>query len=183
MHQHDEHCDCATSLNSRRAGEHHHGHDHHHAHDEHCGCGHEHHEIPAPEGLTEAQTDILLALCQRQCLPVACFSLARSSDDAYAIALAPVYLNAPDDSIEQVKWLGAELAQLEEMDLITLDYDIRVKGYAYEEYQASLVYRYFVKTVEEAAAMPDHVFDTPVLELGSMALTEAGQRMVEELLA
>lgn len=177
MHQHDEHCDC---------GEHQHGcnhPDHHHEHDEHCGCGHTHTPIPTPEGLTPMQVDILLELRQRYCLPVACFSLAKTDDDArHGIALAPVYLSSPDDSMEQVKQLGNELSLLEDMELLTLDYDIPLQQYAYEEYKTSALYAYFVKTVQEAAAQPNATFDTPKLELGSIALTDAGEAMVDELL-
>jgi len=130
------------------------------------------------------QTDVLLALYQRKCLPVTCFSLASSkNNDAYVMALAPVYLNGPEDSMEQVKWLGAEIAALEEMNLLSLDYDIRLKDYSYDEYQSADVYRYFLETVQEAAAMPNPTFDTPVLEMGSMALTEEGKQLIEALLA
>ncbi len=130
------------------------------------------------------QVDFLLALAQRQCLPVACFSLAGShNDDLYAIALAPVYMSAGTDEMEHVKAVGAELASLEAAGLVTLDYDIRLKGYAYAEYVNSDLYTYFAKTVQEAAMLPDAAFDTPVLELGSMALTDAGADMVEMILA
>ncbi|MEA5014792.1 MAG: hypothetical protein VB099_09555 [Candidatus Limiplasma sp.] len=155
-----------------------------HQHDEHCGCGHTHAPIPTPDGLTPTQADILLALRQRQCLPVASFSLGKTGDEARrGVALAPVYLSSPEDSMEQVKELGHELSLLEEMDLLTLDYDMPLQNYPYEEYKASTLYAYFVKTVEEAAQRPDSTFDTPLLELGSMALTPAGEDMVDALLS
>lgn len=172
MHHHGEHCGCEG-----------HHHEHHHAHDEHCGCGHTHAPIATPEGLSSMQVDILLALRQRQCLPAACFTLAKADDsERHAVALAPVYLVTPEDSMEQVKRLGSELSYLEDMDLITLDYDIPIRDYAYEEYKTSALYAYFVKTVEEAAQRPNPTFDTAILELGSMALTDAGTEIVDELL-
>lgn len=157
-----------------------------HQHDEHCGCGcgHIHVPIPTPEGLTSLQMDLLLALRQRQCLPVACFSLGKTSDGSLrSVALEPVYLSSPQDTMEQVKELGRELIMLEDMNLLTLDYDMPLRSYPYEEYKTSELYAYFVKTVKEAAQMPNPTFDTPVLELGSMALTEAGEEMVDKLLA
>lgn len=176
MHQHNEHCDC---------GDHNHGHSHtadHHEHDEHCGCGHTHVPIPTPDGLTPIQVDILLALRQRQCLPVACFTLSKSDDESrHSVALAPVYLSLTDDSIEQVKQLGRELSQLEEMDLLTLDYDIPLQNYAYDEYTHSELYAYFVQTVAEAAKRPEATFDTPGLDLGSMALTESGDELIDKI--
>jgi len=155
-----------------------------HQHDEHCGCGHVHAPIPTPEELTPIQVDILLALRQRQCLPVASFSLAKTGDETrYNVALAPVYLSSPQDTMEQVKDLGNQLSLLEDMNLLTLDYDLPLRNYSYEEYKTSALYAYFVRTVEEAAQLPDSTFDTPQLELGSMVLTKAGEDFVDTLLA
>ena len=176
MHQHNEHCDC---------GEHNHEHSHttgHHEHDEHCCCGHTHAPIPTPDGLSPMQVDILLALRQRQCLPVACFTLLKSDDASLqSVALAPVYLSATDDTMEQVKQLGRELSQLEEMDLLTLDYDIPLHNYPYDEYKNSALYAYFVQTVAEAATRPEAMYNTPRLDLGSMALTDSGEEMVDKI--
>ena len=163
-HHHHEHCGCG---------------EHHHEHSEHCGCGHTHAPIPIPEGLTPLQVDFLVGLYQRKYLPIACFSLTNSNDTArYTMALEPVYISAPEDSMEQVKQLGKELLLLESMDLIAIDYDATIQNYAYQEYKTSTLYAYFVKTVAEAAARPAPTFDTPNLELGSMCLTEAGEKKV-----
>ncbi len=109
---------------------------------------------------------------------MACFSLAKEGvEGPNAIALDPVYISAPEDSMDRVKEIGAELIALEEGGLITLDYDAPLKGYPYEEYKSSDLFALFVQTVKEAAALPEHSYDVPVLELGSMALTEAGERM------
>ena len=175
MHQHDEHCGCGGNHS-----EHHHE---HHEHDEHCGCGHTHAPVPTREGLSPVQVDILLALRQRQCLPIACFSFAKTGDDTHrSVALAPVYLSMSSDTMEQVKQLGQELSQLEAMDLLTLDYDMPLRNYAYDEYKTSALYAYFVKTVEEGAQRPGATCDIAKLELGSMAITEAGDEMVDELI-
>ena len=172
MHQHDEHCNCGGDHS-----------EHHHEHDENCGCGHTHAPTPTREGLTPVQVDILLALRQRKCLPVACFSFAKTGNDTLrSVALAPVYLSTASDSMEQVKQLGQELSQLEDMDLLTLDYDMPLNNYAYEEYKTSVLYAYFVKTVEEGAQRPNATCDIAKLELGSMALTEIGDNMVDELI-
>ncbi len=176
MHQHNESYGC---------GEYHQGGDHteHHHHDEHCGCGHTHAPIPTPECLTAIQVDFLLELRQRKILPVACFSVAKTGDDTrHATAMEPVYLGTTSDTMEQVKQIGKELSLLEEMDLITLDYDIPLKNYPYEEYKSSELFAYFVETVKEAAKQPDATFDTPILELGSMMLTETGKEMVDKLI-
>jgi len=166
-HEHYENCGCGQP----------------HEHDENCGCGHDHAPIATPEGLSALQVDFLMELRHRQCLPVACFTLAKADDAArHGVALAPVYLSAPGDSMEQVKMLGIELSLLENMDLISLDYDIPLQNYPYDEYKTSALYTFFVKTVAEAATRPDCTFDTPALELGSMVLTQAGEEMVDLLL-
>lgn len=171
-HEHTDGCGCG--------GHHHH---HHHEHGEACGCGCQHTEAPTVEGLSPVQTDLLLALYQRHYLPVACFALTKADDaDRYAVALAPVYLNGPDDSMEQVQWLGGELGGLEAQGLITLDYDMPLKDYPYNEYKTAGLYTYFQDTVAEASTLPEAAFDTPALELGSMALTDAGKAMVTRIL-
>ncbi len=171
MHQHSDHCGC---------GDHHHN--HHHEHGEHCGCDHA--PIATPEGLSPMQADILIALRERSCLPVAAFAMTHAQDtNRNVVALAPVYLSAPEDSMERVKEIGSALSALEHMNLLTLDYDIPLKGYPYAEYKASELYAFFVKTVEEGAAQPNATFNTPILDLGSMALTEEGEKMVAEIMA
>ena len=178
MHQHNSSCGCGEDHQDCN-------HNEHHQHDEHCGCGcgHTHAPIPKPENLTAIQMDFLLALRQRRFLPVACFSVAKTGDDTrHAVALEPVYLGAASDTMEQVKQIGNELALLEDMALLTLDYDIPLKNYPYEEYRSSELYAYFVETVKEAAKQPDATFDTPILELGSITLTETGEEMVDKLL-
>ena len=176
MHQHGDSCGCGAHQHECDHS------NHHHEHNEHCGCGHEHVPMPSPEGLSPVQVDILLELRQRKCLPVACFSLAKADDERrYGVALAPVYLGTPEDSMDRVKEIGKELSLLEGMELLTLDYDIPLKDYNYEEYKTSGLYAYFVKTVEKTARQPDATFDTPTLELGSMALTETGEKLVDGL--
>lgn len=109
--------------------------------------------------------------------------MTRSGEDSvYAIALAPVYLTSPADSLDDVKAMGKSLTQLEEAGLITLDYDLRLQGYAYDEYKRASVYDLFSRTVAEGSAQPNALFDTPLLELGSMALTALGVQTVEEMM-
>ena len=176
MHQHNESCGCGGDHRGCN-------HSDHHQHDEDCGCGHTHAPIPTPEGLTAMQVDFLLALRQRKFLPVTCFSVAKTGDDTrHATALEPVYLGTTSDTMEQVKQIGKELSLLEYMDLLALDYEIPLKNYPYEEYKSSDLYAYFVETVKEAAKQPDARFDTPILELGSMMLTETGEEMVDKLI-
>lgn len=173
-HHHDEHCGCGH--------EHHHhdescgcGHEHYHHHDEHCGCGHEHHH--GEESLTAEEERILHTLHHCHYLPIARFTLTSSKEDElFATAMEPVYLVSTDASMEDVKADSAPFASLEEKGLITLDYDIPLTGYDYSVYEQSALYRYFCDTVKENAARPDALFDTPNLELGSVALVKEDEQ-------
>ena len=155
-------------------------------HDEHCGCnGNCSHEHPlkaedhaAPIELTENQKDFLHHLGHRHYLPVARFTVDDSREEDFAsIALAPVFLCSATDDMKTVKEAGAFLQRLEDLGLVTLDYDIPLNGYGYEEYKSSALYEYFCATVAEGASKTNFLGDTPVLELGSMALTEEGKRI------
>ncbi len=157
-------------------------------HDEHCGCGcgcgHDHEHPRRADAsattieVTEDQKDFLHQLGHHHYLPVARFALKDSRQaDFVSIALAPVFLRSADDDMKTVKEAGAFLKRLEDLGLVTLDYDIPLKGYGYEEYNASALYEYFRATVAEGASMPNFLGNTPVLELGSIALTDAGEKI------
>ena len=178
-HEHHEDCGCG----------HPHTHDtdccgHEHTHEDGCGCGHHHAPLaPGDSNLTQAQTDVLLAIHQRGYLPVARFALKSSRvEDAYAVALEPVYIADPEEDIDTVKANGALFASLEELGLVTLDYDLRLNGYAYREYEQSKLYAYFLSTVKEASQKPGFVLDIPLLELGSVAITEEGRAVLRSLI-
>lgn len=146
-------------------------------HDENDAHDHTH-DRPCPDGATENQKAFLHQLSHSRFLPVARFTLADSREDDFAsTALAPVFLRSAADTMETVKEAGAFLQKLEDLGLITLDYDIPLEGYGYEEYYGSALYEFFRATVAEGASRPGFLGDTPVLELGSMALTEAGERI------
>lgn len=151
----------------------HHDHGHHHPHHHH---DHPHHRPPVAvdSNLSQNQVDFLAQLIHYQYLPVAQF-VARSStqSDFEVLALSPVFIRATDDTMELVKEAGEFLSQLELQGMITLDYDVPLDGYHYEEYHQSAVYTYFCQTVEEAKALPNALGDTPSLVLGSMAPTQA----------
>ena len=153
---------------------------------EHCGCGcghdHEHHHHAdvhaAPIEVTENQKDFLHQLSHHHYLPVARFTVTDSRKEDFAsTALAPVFLGSADDDMETAKEAGAFLQELEDLGLVTLDYDIPLKGYEYAEYKASALYKYFCATVAEGATRPNFLGNTPVLDLGSIALTDAGEKI------
>lgn len=153
-------------------------------HNEHCdcNCGHEHpHQADAhavPIEVTENQKDFLHHLSHSRYLPVARFTVKDSREEDFAsTALAPVFLCSATDDMKTVKEAGVFLQRLEDLGLVTLDYDIPLNGYDYEEYKSSALYEYFRATVAEGASRLNFLGDTPVLELGSIALTEEGEQI------
>lgn len=96
---------------------------HHH---EHCGCGcghdherehrHEHHGEHGCRGeLTTAQAAFLHELEHHRYLPLARFLLESTvEDDFSSVALSPVYLRSPEETMEQVKETGKMILDLEE---------------------------------------------------------------------
>lgn len=153
-------------------------------HDEHCGCGcgHDHSpkSIPSvtPDQVTENQKNFLHQLHHHHYLPVARFTLTDSREqDFLSTALAPVFIRNVNDNMATVKEAGAFLQALEDMGLLTLDYDIPLGGYGYEEYKDSALYAYFCQTVADATGKPGFLGNTPELDLGSMAITQAGEKI------
>jgi hypothetical protein len=153
-------------------------------HDEHegCCCNHEsfsHTENHnAPIEVTESQKEFLHTLSHSHYLPVARFTVKDSREESFAsTALAPVYICSADDDMKVVKETGVFLQTLEDMGFITLDYDIPLNGFDYNEYKTSELYKYFCETVAEGASKSDFLGNTPELELGSIALTEEGEQI------
>jgi len=189
-------------MNNEHGG---HGHDHPahegHAHGPDCGCGdhgHHHHgpgcgcgghdhaaggEGPDYDnGLTIQENNVLMALMDRGGLPVARFALTSSkAQDAYAVAMEPVYIASPEDDLETIREYGALFSGMEDKGLIELDYDFPLPGYPYHEYRGSSAWKRFVETAAEAKAR-GFTFDTPHLELGGITLTEAGQEVIDRMI-
>lgn len=137
-----------------------------HCHDHHHGHGHSH-----GQELSEDEKGFLTYLAQYHYLPVTRF-LLRSSKSSHleSVALAPVYLNYADDSLEQVKVMGKFLLGLEEKGLISLDYDEPLTGFDYKLYETSAIFASFQQTVLEAKENPEFLYDIGEIEYGSIAL-------------
>lgn len=142
-----------------------------------CGEGHGEHQHNHPRKgtrqLSELQAAFLHHLQHAKYMPLARFVVQSTTEpDFETVMLAPVYLSGANDTMGDVKAMGRMLLELEDMGEITLDYDIPLSNYPYEEYEASALYAYFCDTVKESAGKPGFLGDKPVLELGSIALAE-----------
>lgn len=166
-----------------------HNHQPHHSHSG-CGCGcHSDssalegecghlHEIPT---INEEEISVLLDLakCSK---PVCRFVMSSSTEkEARFVSLAPVYIDASDDSMETVKAIGAVLSELEKKRLISLDYDTPLQDYDYTKYTNSVLFAYFTETVNEGKKQPRFLCDTAEIELGSIVITELGEKISAQL--
>ena len=149
---------------------------HSHVTDSERGCAQE------PPKINSQEISVLLQLMQYSYLPVSRFVMSSSTaENARFVSLAPVYIKALDDSIETVKEIGTVLSGLEKKGFISLDYDIALQGYDYTQHSNSVLFAYFTKTVNEGKGNPSFLCDTAEIELGSMALTESGERLCENI--
>ena len=141
-----------------------------------CGCGSHQAEIQ----LSPEEMEFLKQLAQTPYLPLARFVLkSTKSDHLESVALAPVYLQDKQDSMDTVKSMGAVLKSLEEKGLLTLDYEEPLENGDYTDYSHSALYAYFKETVAQSKVNEGFLFDIPDLELGSIALTYLGQTIIE----
>ena len=156
---------------------HHHGSEEHHCCGKcggHCGC--------RSLTLTEREQAFIRCLAQLPFLPVAQFLLrSTKSEHLESVALAPVYILDPEDTIEHIKETGIVLQGLEDKGLITLDYDTPLQNHDYHTYHNSFAYRFFRQTAEDAKEHPEFLYDIAIMELGSMALTQRGYDVADRL--
>ena len=75
-------------------------------------------------------------------------------EDARFVSLAPVYLNALDDSMETVKRSERFCRDFKKKGLISLDYDILLQDYDYTLEKNSVLFEYFTETVNEGKKNP-----------------------------
>lgn len=132
--------------------------------------------------ITEAEKEFLMKLAQVPFLPLTRFIMrSTTSDGAESVALAPVFLSDKRDTMDTVKKTGAILHSLEDKYMITLDYDMPLQNGDYSLYEESELYQLFCSTVREGGNQAGFLFDQPVLERGSIALTTLGQDAIDSL--
>lgn len=164
IHNHHSHSGCGDSCS----------HSHSHTTDSERDCCHS----QEPLTINDEEISVLLDLAQSNDLPVSRFVMSSSTEkEARFVSLAPVYITAFDDSMETVKKIGAVLSELEKKRLISLDYDIPLQDYDYTQHTNSVLFAYFTETVNKGKKNPSFLCDTAEIELGSIALTELGERV------
>lgn len=131
--------------------------------------------------ITDDEKAFLMKLSEIPFLPLVRFLMRSTKSEDMSVALAPVYLNDKDESMDTVKENGEVLTSLEDKYMITLDYDLPLQNGNYSMYEESALYRDFCRTVREGVSQDGLIYDIPVLQRGSMALTSLGQDAVDTL--
>ncbi|MFI3250361.1 MAG: hypothetical protein R3Y07_05305 [Eubacteriales bacterium] len=132
--------------------------------------------------LTEGQAEFLTKMAQFAYLPLAQFSLISSqSDHLVSTALAPVYLESATQTLDEIKLVGGTLLELEELELLTLDYDTPLPNADYTLYEDSDAFALLKATVDESVHGGDALFDGCRIDVGSIALTPLGQAVIDQL--
>ncbi len=145
-----------------------------HSNNHDCNCHqHENKKIGSVKELSETEIHFLTHLVQYKYLPVAQFVLKSSKEsDFESIAFSPVFITETSDTMEQVRNFGAKLKSLEDRGFLTLDFDIILTGYSYDEYYNSNVFSYFKSTVEETKGKENFLGDVATIQTGSICPTE-----------
>lgn len=113
-------------------------------------------------------------------LPLCRFIMSKKDEGSVRfIALAPVYLQDKMEDMASIKATAKALEALADKKIITLDYDIALKGYDYSYYETSQVYNELQAAVAAGSQKPGFLCDTAELEQGSIALTQYGQELLD----
>lgn len=135
------------------------------------------------DSLTELERELLLAVRDCNRFPIGRFELHSTKDDSLvSTALDHVVIESPDDSMEQVKIIGAALASLEEKGLVLLDYDLKVRVVSdYDAIANSDLFAQFCQMAEDAQLHPEFLFDRAELAKGMARITLKGERVARSL--
>lgn len=153
-------------------------HDHNHCSCNCCGsieneCKDNHKQELDYDNLTEIEKVFLNKLIKVEFLPLAQFVVKSSKEhDFVSIALPCVYIQEKNETIESIKKTAVMLQTLVEKGFITLDFDIELENYDYNEYFSSDIFEYFKSTVKEGSEKQNFLGDIADIYKGSIALAD-----------
>ncbi|MDO4542877.1 MAG: hypothetical protein Q4C00_08650 [Bacillota bacterium] len=143
-------------------------------------CKNKRERIPEIPELSREAKAFIGRLQQYHFLAAAGFIMAKKDEsDVRFTALAPVYLEDGYEDMATVKANALALKELEEKNIITIDYDIPLRGFDYEVYAASRVYKELKEAVAEGSQRPGFLCNTTEIEKGSVALTPYGAELLD----
>lgn len=124
-----------------------------------CGC--------AGRALSEGAAAFLSVLSQTPFLPVARYIAEDGSGHPVTLQPAPVYASGEGDTVESVRRTADALNELEARGLVSIDYDIPLKGAEEGDFAPVWLNAHFGRGAR--------------LQVGSVALTGAGQEKLWEV--
>lgn len=149
-------------MNNHNCCDHSHDHSHDHQHSHTCNAE-----------LTQNERDFLHQLSHTKYLPLASFITKSTKTHSFEIiALQPVFIRSLGDTMADVRECGEFLEILAQKGKITLDYDIPLDGYAYDEYKNCSLYAEYCQLVAEGSKNENFLGDIPSLQFGSIAIVE-----------
>lgn len=137
---------------------------------------------PLEVHISPEEEQFLQKLAQCPFLPVAQFLLKSSqSDHLCNMALAPVYLETGKETLPEIKALGQVLLDLEDKNIISIDYDSPLEGCDQSLFTNSDAFHLLEQTVAEGKETGEFLFDAPAIDFGSLCLTAVGDLVIEQL--
>lgn len=149
-----------------------------------CGCGcskeTEHKKVCCSTiQLTKEEQNFINLIDKHLYLPVAEF-IIKGDEHFEILALSPVFIENIHQSMDETKEIGNILKKLEEYQIITLDFDIALEKFDYNDYKTSDIYKYFCQTVDLANEKEGFLGKKPYIQCGSIALTKRGIKFVSK---
>lgn len=136
------------------------------------GCGSNAKTLNMQE-LTKSETDFIAELLSHCYLPVTQFILEDKSQSDFSLEIySPVYIANSEQIISATTEIGKMLENLEQRGILSLDYDIPLSNYDYDDYYKSLAYTSFEASANTEIAQTDSSDIYPTIRKGSMTLTQ-----------
>lgn len=121
-----------------------------------------------------------LAVCPF--LPMANYMLLSSqSHHLRNVALSHIFLESGDETIAEIKEMAEVIHDLEERDIISVDFDAPLEGTDTSLFTNSVSYGLLLETIKDGASRPDFLFDQSEIEYGSVCLTALGDIIIDQL--
>lgn len=132
--------------------------------------------------ISPSEEILLKKLAQCPFLPMAHYLLTSTqSHHLKNIALSHVFLESGEETIPQIKETAQTLLELEERDIVSMDFDTPLEGTEEGLFTNSLSYKLLLDTIKDGASREDFIFDQSEIQFGSVCLTALGDIIVDQL--
>ncbi len=119
-------------------------------------------------------------LAQCPFLPIAEFLLA-SQNQGSSLSISPVFLETGTETLEQIKHTAGIILDLEEKEILSLDYEEALSGMDESLFRQSQAFRLLTLTVEQGKDQAEFHYHPPEIRFGSLSLSPLGRQVIEQL--